>query len=112
MKSEWKGKTPSPSMRNTMDFFAHTNRFIRRKGSLSPIQVTMKVRQGRKASTLITGFEPFLVIDAEEMAEDLRKVCAGATSGNVVILAHKSTLQLESFLHWFSFANARETCQF
>ena len=47
--------------------------------------MTVKVRQGRKASTLITGFEPFLVIDAEEMAEDLRKMCAGATSGNVVI---------------------------
>lgn len=46
----------------------------------------MKVRQGRKASTLITGFEPFLIIDAEELAEDLRKVCAGATSGNIVNL--------------------------
>jgi len=53
---------------------------IVKKGSLKPIQVAMKMRQGRKASTLITGFEPFLVIDAEEMAEDLRKVCAGATS--------------------------------
>jgi translation initiation factor 2D len=41
----------------------------------------MKVRQGRKAATLISGFEPFLVVDAEEMAEDLRKACAGATSG-------------------------------
>ena len=41
----------------------------------------MKVRQGRKASTMITGFESFHIIDAEEMAEDLRKVCAGATSG-------------------------------
>jgi translation initiation factor 2D len=30
---------------------------------------------------LISGFEPFLVVDAEEMAEDLRKACAGATSG-------------------------------
>ena len=30
---------------------------------------------------MITGFEPFHIIDAEEMAEDLRKVCAGATSG-------------------------------
>ena len=41
----------------------------------------MKIRQGRKACTLITGFEPFLVIDADTMAEDLRKVCAGSTSG-------------------------------
>ncbi|KAK7470327.1 hypothetical protein VKT23_001758 [Stygiomarasmius scandens] len=50
-----------------------------KKGQLNPIQVAMKMRQGRKASTLITGFEPFY-IDAEEMAEDLRKACAGATS--------------------------------
>jgi translation initiation factor 2D len=41
----------------------------------------MKIRQGRKASTLVTGFEPFLVLSGEEMAEDLRKICAGATSG-------------------------------
>ncbi|CAA7262134.1 unnamed protein product [Cyclocybe aegerita] len=53
---------------------------VTKKGSLSPIQVATKLRQGRKAATLITGFEPFLVIDADEMAEDLRKTCAGATS--------------------------------
>jgi translation initiation factor 2D len=41
----------------------------------------MKLRNSRKASTKITGFEPFHVIDTEEMADDLRKVCAGATSG-------------------------------
>lgn len=63
---------------------------MHRKGSLSPIQVAIKIRQGHatKATTLITGFEPFLVIDAEEMAEHLRKVCAGATSGKFV-LSHK-----------------------
>ncbi|TFK67974.1 hypothetical protein BDN72DRAFT_842359 [Pluteus cervinus] len=53
---------------------------ICKKGGLQPVQVVMKLRQGRKASTLITGFEPYLVIDAEEMAEELRKICAGATS--------------------------------
>lgn len=62
--------------------FAHS-RFNPRKGSLAPIQVVIKVRQGRKASTLISGFEPFLVVDAEEMADDLRKACAGATSGKL-----------------------------
>lgn len=56
---------------------------IYRKGELKPIQVVMKIRQGRKASTLIVGFEPFIVIDAEEMAEELRKTCAGATSGEL-----------------------------
>ena len=45
----------------------------------------MKVRIGRN-TTMVTGFEPFHVIDAEEMAEDLRKVCAGATSGSVEFL--------------------------
>ncbi|KIK64969.1 hypothetical protein GYMLUDRAFT_56467 [Collybiopsis luxurians FD-317 M1] len=55
-----------------------------RKGKLSPIQVIMKIRQGRKASTLITGFEPFGKViggmEPEDLAEDLRKICAGATS--------------------------------
>ncbi|CAK5270936.1 unnamed protein product [Mycena citricolor] len=49
-------------------------------GALKPIQVVMKMRQGRKAATLISGFEPFLILVAEDMAEDLRKLCAGATS--------------------------------
>ncbi|KAF9478572.1 eukaryotic translation initiation factor SUI1 family protein [Pholiota conissans] len=53
---------------------------VTKKGTLKPIQVVMKVRQGRKVATLISGFEPFLLIDAEVMAEDLRKACAGATS--------------------------------
>ncbi|KAJ4001159.1 eukaryotic translation initiation factor SUI1 family protein [Lentinula boryana] len=50
-----------------------------KKGKLSPIQVAMKTRQGRKVSTLITGFEPFNLV-AEDLSEDLRKLCAGATS--------------------------------
>ncbi|ESK85165.1 eukaryotic translation initiation factor sui1 family protein [Moniliophthora roreri MCA 2997] len=52
---------------------------VPKKGKLEAINVTTKIRQGRKACTLITGFEPFH-IDAEEMAEDLKRVCAGATS--------------------------------
>lgn len=58
---------------------------IQKKGTLKPIQVVMKVRQGRKASTLIAGFEPFMVVNGDEMAEDLRKVCAGATSVSPVV---------------------------
>ncbi|KAF9074609.1 hypothetical protein BDP27DRAFT_1416022 [Rhodocollybia butyracea] len=50
-----------------------------KKGKLSPIQVVTKIRQGRKASTLITGVEPFNIVP-DNMAEDLRKICAGATS--------------------------------
>jgi Translation initiation factor 1 (eIF-1/SUI1) and related proteins len=57
-----------------------------RKGALKPVHVAVKVRQGRKASTLVTGFEPFLVVGADEMAEELRKVCASATSGALRLL--------------------------
>jgi len=53
---------------------------VTKKGSLSPIQIVTRLRNSRKASTRITGFESFHVIDAVEMADDLRKVCAGATS--------------------------------
>ncbi len=53
---------------------------IHRKGKLNPISVAIKIRQGRKAVTLITGFEPFLV-NADELGEELRKLCAAQTSG-------------------------------
>ncbi|KAJ3554562.1 hypothetical protein NM688_g3040 [Phlebia brevispora] len=52
---------------------------IRKKGQVKPISIEAKVRQGRKTSTFITGFEHF-GIDATELAEELRKACAGATS--------------------------------
>ncbi|OAX35496.1 hypothetical protein K503DRAFT_696918 [Rhizopogon vinicolor AM-OR11-026] len=51
----------------------------RRKGQLKPITVVVKIRQGRKASTLITGFEPFF-LEAVEVAEELKTRCASATS--------------------------------
>lgn len=53
---------------------------IHRKGKLNPISVAIKMRQGRKAVTLITGFEPFLV-NADELGEELRRLCAAQTSG-------------------------------
>ncbi|KAI5983995.1 hypothetical protein EDD15DRAFT_2533409 [Pisolithus albus] len=49
-----------------------------RKGELKPISVVAKTRQGRRANTLIFGFEPFL-LEAETMAEELRRICAGST---------------------------------
>ncbi|KAF9502136.1 hypothetical protein BDN71DRAFT_1459374 [Pleurotus eryngii] len=52
---------------------------ILKKGGLKPISVAVKIRQGRKAATLITGFEPFLLV-AEDLADELRKLCASATS--------------------------------
>ncbi|KAH9887063.1 eukaryotic translation initiation factor SUI1 family protein [Cubamyces lactineus] len=52
---------------------------VRKKGELKPISVVVKIRQGRKACTLITGFEPY-GLQAEELAEELRKMCASSTS--------------------------------
>jgi translation initiation factor 1 (eIF-1/SUI1) len=51
-----------------------------RKGQLKVISVVVKVRQGRKASTLITNFEPFF-LTADFLSDELRRVCASATSG-------------------------------
>ncbi|KAK0481372.1 eukaryotic translation initiation factor SUI1 family protein [Armillaria novae-zelandiae] len=54
-----------------------------KKGKLLPVHVATKVRRGRKASTFITGFEPFL-INADEMADELRKG-KGANAGLEVL---------------------------
>lgn len=51
-----------------------------RKGAVKPISVGVKLRQGRKAATLITGFESYF-LKADELAEELRKLCASSTSG-------------------------------
>ncbi|EED83598.1 hypothetical eukaryotic translation initiation factor eIF1/SUI1 [Postia placenta Mad-698-R] len=52
---------------------------VRKKGQLKPIQVAVKIRQGRKACTLVTGFEAYF-LGAEDLADELRKLCASATS--------------------------------
>ncbi|KAF8519390.1 hypothetical protein BU17DRAFT_90099 [Hysterangium stoloniferum] len=52
---------------------------IVRKGALKPVSIVVKVRQGKKASTLITGFEPFL-ISADFLSEELKRICATSTS--------------------------------
>ena len=52
-----------------------------RKGELKPISVLVKNRQGRRATTCVTGFENFQV-DADDLAEELRKSCASSTSVN------------------------------
>ena len=72
----------SPESSPLLSFYYYLQLTSHRKGPLKPIQVTVKTRQGRKACTLIMGFELFLVVEAEEMAEELRRVCAGATSGS------------------------------
>jgi hypothetical protein len=58
---------------------------------------------------MITGFEPFHIIDAEEMAEDLRKVCAGATSGKRLKFLPIIINNLKILFFCVSFANDRET---
>lgn len=52
-----------------------------RKGELKQISVVVKIRQGRRAATCVTGFENFHV-DADYLAEELRKSCASSTSLN------------------------------
>ncbi|KAI0311462.1 hypothetical protein OF83DRAFT_1295388 [Amylostereum chailletii] len=52
---------------------------ITKKGQLRPISVVVKIRQGRKACTLITGFEPFL-LDSGTIADALRARCASSTA--------------------------------
>ncbi|KLO16572.1 hypothetical protein SCHPADRAFT_823044 [Schizopora paradoxa] len=50
-----------------------------KKGELKPISILVKMRQGRKACTLVTNFEPFLLV-AESLADELRKLCASSTA--------------------------------
>ncbi|KAI6001735.1 hypothetical protein EDC04DRAFT_2583890, partial [Pisolithus marmoratus] len=68
----------SEKMQNWYEIRAEGQEPLLRKGQLKPISVVVKTRQGRRASTLISGFEPFL-LEAEEMAEELRRICAGST---------------------------------
>lgn len=51
-----------------------------RKGEVTPLSVVHRMRQGRKAVTLITGFELF-GLGADELAEELRKLCSSSTTG-------------------------------
>jgi translation initiation factor 2D len=57
-------------------------RLRNRKGSLKPISIVVKKRQGLKANTLITDFEPYL-LTADFLAEELRRTCASSTSGKL-----------------------------
>ncbi|KAM6493195.1 eukaryotic translation initiation factor SUI1 family protein [Amanita muscaria] len=52
----------------------------RKQGILKPIQVFTKARGRKKALTFITGFEPFVTVGAETMADELKRMCASAAS--------------------------------
>ena len=69
-------------MRTTTTVFpaAFTDHHLR-KGELKQISVIVKARQGRRATTCVTGFENFQV-EADDLAEELRKICATSTSIN------------------------------
>ncbi|KAF8556748.1 hypothetical protein OG21DRAFT_1408399 [Imleria badia] len=69
----------SENMQSWYEVQAEGKDAVLKKGQLTPISVVVKVRQGRKASTLVTGFEPFF-LEGEEMADELRRLCACATS--------------------------------
>lgn len=51
-----------------------------KKGTLRPITVASKARQGRKVCTFITGFEQYH-LSGDALAEALRVRCASSTSG-------------------------------
>jgi translation initiation factor 2D len=52
---------------------------LTKKGALRPITVATKTRQGRKACTLIAGFEPYQ-LSSDSLADALRVRCASSTS--------------------------------
>ena len=52
-----------------------------RKGELKPISAIAKARQRRRVVTCVAGFENFQV-EADDLAEELRKSCASSTSVN------------------------------
>ncbi|KAG2107739.1 uncharacterized protein F5147DRAFT_696927 [Suillus discolor] len=79
---------------------------VLKKGQIKPISVVVKVRQGRKATTLITGFEPFL-LEATALAEELKMRCASSTSvspapgkssGMLVLVQGKQVKEVTEFL--------------
>jgi len=57
------------------------NRNITKKGSLHPIEIVTKRRQGNRDVTIITNFEYFF-IEATSLGEELRIKCASSTSVN------------------------------
>jgi translation initiation factor 2D len=59
-----------------------------KKGTLRPITVAAKTRQGRKVCTFITGFEQYH-LSGDALAEALRVRCASSTSGTCCLFGFK-----------------------
>jgi len=64
---------------------------VHRKGSLSQVSVVAKMRQGKRPVTLLTNFEPY-GLDAQLLADELRPLCAGSTSGKPPLSLPKLSL--------------------
>jgi len=69
------------NMQPWFEIAAEGKESVVKKGELKQISVLVKARQGRRAATCVTGFENFQV-DADDLAEELRKSCASSTSVN------------------------------
>jgi len=66
---------------------------LRRKGTLQPITLVVKTRQGRKTVTRVAGLETFS-IEVDEFAEDLKRLCAGSASGESSFYPHHHSRSL------------------
>ncbi|KAG1728967.1 uncharacterized protein EDB91DRAFT_840487 [Suillus paluster] len=69
----------SHKMQNWYKIRAEGRDPVFKEGQLEPILVEVKIVRGRRACTLITGFEPFL-FEAVDLAKELRTRCASSTS--------------------------------
>lgn len=65
---------------------------------MKPVSVVVKIRQGRKACTLVTNFEPFF-ITADSLADDLRHLCASSTAGWSLSFIYPRTDFVLIYLH-------------
>lgn len=62
------------------------------KGTLHPISMAVKQRQGRKTVTLVSGLEAFGV-NVDDFAEELKKLCAGSASGELAGVCTRQSLK-------------------
>ncbi|KAL1916842.1 uncharacterized protein VTP21DRAFT_5546 [Calcarisporiella thermophila] len=66
-------------MQNWHRLIAPNKEPITRKGSARPVQIAVRLRQGRKTVTEIRGVETF-DLSVSELAEDLKKMCASSVT--------------------------------
>lgn len=51
-----------------------------REGVIKPISIVVKARRNNKVSTLVSGFEPYM-IGPDVLANELKTLCASSASG-------------------------------